>query len=132
MSRTLIAAAVVITLVAPAAAQSNLPLQISGQISPWRLSKVIGTAIYNGQNEQIGTVTDLIMDRYARVTTAIVSVGGYLGTGERLVAIPLETLRFRTDPTTTGSAVAEKRWFPDRAVLNVTKDTLSAMPAFKY
>jgi sporulation protein YlmC with PRC-barrel domain len=132
MSRLLFAAAIALVLTAPVAAQSAMPQQVSGQTSPWRLSKVIGTAVYNAQNEQIGTIADLIMDPQSRVTTAIVSVGGYLGTGDRLVQVPLEVLRFRTEATTTGSATAEKSWFPDRAVLAVTKDTLMTMPAVHY
>lgn len=74
------------------------------------------------------------MDPQARVTTAIVSVGGYLGVGDRLLQIPLEVLRFPNYPTTTGSAasIADKRWFPDRAVLSVTKSTLLSMPPFQY
>jgi sporulation protein YlmC with PRC-barrel domain len=132
MSRLLFAAAIALALTAPAAAQSNMPHQVSGQTSPWRLSKLIGTAVYNGQNEQIGTISDLLMDPQSRVTTAIISVGGYLGTGDRLVQVPLEVLRFRTEPTTTGSARGEKRWFPDHAILAVTKDTLMGMPAFRY
>ena len=134
MPRTLFAALVTLALTIPAAAQSNLPLQVSGQTSPWRISKVIGVTIYNAQNEKIGTIADLIMDPHARVTTAIVSVGGYLGVGERLVQIPLEVLRFPNNPTTTGSGAGsfEKKWFPDKAVLNATKDTLLGMPAFIY
>jgi hypothetical protein len=134
MPRILVAALVTLALAAPAAAQSNVPLQVSGQTSPWRLSKVIGVTVTNAQNEKIGTIVDLIMDPHARVTTAIVSVGGYLGVGERLVQIPLEVLRFPNNPVTTGSGSAsfETKWFPDKAVLNATKDTLLGMPAFAY
>ena len=49
------------------------------------------------------------MDPQARVTTAIVSVGGYLGGGDRLVQFPLEVLRFPNYPSTTGSAVSRRR-----------------------
>ena len=134
MPRTLFAVLVTLALAIPAAAQSDMPLQVSGQTSPWRISKVIGVTVYNAQNEKIGTIADLIMDPHARVTTAIVSLGGYLGVGERLVQIPLEVLRFPNNPVTTGSGAGsfETKWFPDKAVLNVTKDTLLGMPPFAY
>jgi len=134
MPRTLFAVLVTLALAIPAAAQSDMPLQVSGQTSPWRISKVIGVTVYNAQNEKIGTIADLIMDPHARVTTAIVSLGGYLGVGERLVQIPLEVLRFPNNPVTTGSGAGsfETKWFPDKAVLNVTKDTLLGMPSFAY
>ena len=134
MARTLFAVLVTLAMASPVAAQSNMPLQVSGQTSPWRISKVIGVAVYNAQNEEIGTIADLIMDPQARVTTAIVSIGGYLGVGERLVQIPLEVLRFPNNPVTTGSGAGsfEKKWFPDKAVLNATKDVLLGMPPFMY
>jgi sporulation protein YlmC with PRC-barrel domain len=107
---------------------------VSGQTSPWRISKLIGVTVYNAQDEKVGEIVDLIMDPQARITTAIVSVGGYLGVGDRLVQIPLEVLRFPNYPTTTGSAAnsGEKKWFPDRAVLGVTKSILLSMPPFQY
>jgi sporulation protein YlmC with PRC-barrel domain len=134
MQRTLFAALVTIALTAPAAAaQPAPPMQVSGQTSPWRISKVIGVPVYNSQDEQIGTIADLIMDPKARVTTAVISVGGYLGGGDRLIQVPLEVLRFPNMPTTTGSAGnAPERWFPDKAVLSATKVTLESMPPFKY
>ena len=136
MSRTVFAAFITLALTIPAAAQSNVPVpvQVSGQTSPWRISKLIGMTVYNPQYEKIGTVADLIMEPQGRITTAIISVGGYLGVGERLVKIPLEALRFPNNAATTGAAEGspEKKWFPERAVLNATKDTLESMAPFQY
>ena len=77
-------------------------------------------------------IVDLIMDPHAVVTTAIVSVGAYLGTSDRLVAIPLKTIRFPNSPTTTGSLSPERKWAPDRAVPNTTKDILLGLTPFNY
>jgi hypothetical protein len=128
MIRTILAALMALTLATPALSQP----QVSGQTAPWSMAKVIGVNVYNPQGEQIGQIVDLIMKPHAIVTTAIVSVGSYLGTGDRLVAIPLETIRFPSQPTTTGSLTAERRWSPDRAVIATTKDTLLGLPPFKY
>ena len=87
---------------------------------------------YDPRNEQIGKIVDLIMDPHAIVTTAIVSVGDYLGTSDRLVAVPLETIRFPIDPATTASLTAERKWAPDKAVLNTTRDILLGMTPFNY
>ena len=54
--------------------------------------------VYNGQNQAIGKISDLLMDQQARVATAILSVGGYLGAGDRLVQVPLSMIRFPKDP----------------------------------
>ena len=136
--RPVFAALIALTLAAPAVAQAQSsrtqvsPPQVSGQTGPWSVAKVVGVMVYDPRNEQIGKIVDLIMDPHAIVTTAIVSVGEYLGTGDRLVAIPLETIRFPNNATTTGSLTAERKWAPDRAVLNTTKDVLLGMPPFNY
>jgi sporulation protein YlmC with PRC-barrel domain len=58
-----------------------------------RASKLIGATVYNNQQEAIGTVVDLIVARGAAEPTAILSVGDYLGTGRKLVAVPLSRVK---------------------------------------
>ena len=138
MVRPSVAALVALMLATPVAAQSQspqsqvLPPQVSGQTTPWSIAKVVGVTVYDPRDEAIGKIVDLIMDPHAVVTTAIVSVGEYLGTSERLVAIPLETIRFPNTAATTGSLTTERKWAPDRAVLNTTKDILLGLPPFNY
>jgi hypothetical protein len=143
MMRPLFSALIALTLATPTVAQPQVspsqvspsqvsPPQVSGQTTPWSVAKVVGVMVYDPRDEQIGKIVDLIMDPHAVVTTAIVSVGEYLGTGDRLLTIPLETIRFPGNRTTTGSLTAERKWAPDRAVLNTTKDILLGMPPFQY
>ena len=65
---------------------------------------------------------------------ALGGVGGFLGLGELDVMVPLNQLRFSNEhSSTTGSASdADRKWYPDRAVLNANKDQLKQMPEFKY
>jgi sporulation protein YlmC with PRC-barrel domain len=82
-----------------------------------RASKLIGAPVYNEQEERVGTIDDLIISPDRSVSFAIVSVGGFLGLGRRLVAIPVEQLR------------AEK----DRLILpGATKEELTKLPEFQY
>lgn len=82
-----------------------------------RASKVIGSTVYNEQNERVGSVDDLIMTEDDKVTVAIISVGGFLGLGSKLVAVPFGQLKRDAD----------------RVVLTgATKDTLNGMPSFVY
>lgn len=82
-----------------------------------RASKVIGSTVYNEQNERVGSVDDLIMTGDDKVTVAIISVGGFLGLGSKLVAVPFGQLKRDAD----------------RVVLTgATKDTLNGMPSFVY
>ena len=112
--------------------QQAAPVPASGQ---WRASKVIGVDIYNPQNEKLGEIEELIIDQSGRVAGAIVGVGGFLGIGEHDIMVPMDRLRFSNEAgkNTTGAAGADGRqWYPDRAVMNATKDQLKEMKAFKY
>ncbi|MDN4999589.1 PRC-barrel domain-containing protein [Bradyrhizobium sp. GCM10027634] len=60
----------------------------------WRASKMAGVKVYNDANENIGSINDLLMDKSGAVKIAVIGVGGFLGMGEHLVAIPYEKLKF--------------------------------------
>ncbi|MCK1392797.1 PRC-barrel domain-containing protein [Bradyrhizobium sp. 1] len=141
---------------APAAAATTAT-SASGE---WRTSKMDGINVYNDANEKIGSISDLLMDKSGNVKLAVIGVGGFLGMGEHMVAIPFEKLKFVNQPvanttannsanrpaatTTTGAATtgtannnasttsSSSKWYPDHAVFNATKDELKNMPEFKY
>jgi hypothetical protein len=64
----------------------------------WRASKVVGLNVYNDQNESIGSINDLLMDKSGNVKAAVISVGGFLGMGSHLVAISFDKLKFSDQP----------------------------------
>jgi hypothetical protein len=83
----------------------------------YRATKVIGSGIQNEAGDKIGTVDDLIVTRSDRVMYAILSVGGFLGVGDKLVAVPFTSLQFAPDHTLLTGA---------------TKESLKALPKFTY
>ena len=112
-------------------------------------------------NESLGSINDLLMDKSGNIKAVVIGVGGFLGVGEHLVALPLRQgqVRQRADrlhrcggrvgdagsrpasTTTTGAAntapaaatpAKPNPWYPDHAVISATKDQLKAMPEFKY
>jgi len=60
-------------------------------------SKVIGTRVMGSNNESIGDVNDVIMDSKGQAVAAIVGVGGFLGIGEKNVAVPFAALEFLSE-----------------------------------
>lgn len=66
-----------------------LTQQAATQISA---NAYIGKAIYNGENNSIGNVTDLIIEENGGIVAAVVGVGGFLGMGEKNVAVPMGKL----------------------------------------
>ncbi|WP_027519676.1 PRC-barrel domain-containing protein [Bradyrhizobium sp. WSM1417] len=86
---------------APAAA-STTTTTASGQ---WRTSKMDGIKVYNDANENIGSINDLLMDKSGNIKIAVIGVGGFLGLGEHLVAVPYEKLKFVNEAVAyTGAA----------------------------
>jgi hypothetical protein len=57
-----------------------------------RMSKLIGSGVVNDKNERIGSLDDVIVDR-DRHLFAVLQVGGFLGLGGKLVALPYESLK---------------------------------------
>jgi sporulation protein YlmC with PRC-barrel domain len=118
----LIAAALVNFLLLPAwgAEAKSEKIWQSGKISlqeGFRASRIIDQTVKNVQGEEIGEVDDLIMSRVGKVKKVILSVGGYLGIGDRLVAVPFKSLK-----------IGEK----EDIIYNVTKQQLEKHPEFSY
>ncbi len=86
-----------------------------------RISKLIGSQVYNDQNQKVGTVDDLILKHGNQIVMAVISVGGFLGIGNKLVAVPYDQLHTETNKDET------KVTFP-----GASKDALNSMPTFTY
>ncbi len=88
--------------------------------SGYRASKVIGSTVVNEQNETVGKIDDLIISNAGKQEpVAVLSVGGFLGVGSKLVAIRYDELK----------ANPQKSEF---VLPGATKDTLKSLPDFNY
>jgi sporulation protein YlmC with PRC-barrel domain len=87
---------------APAAAASDQSFQ-----GNWRAAKIVGLNVYNDSNESIGSINELLMDKNGNIKAVVIGVGGFLGMGTHLVAIPYEKVKFVSEPIAyTGAASA--------------------------
>src|SRR5437879_10932564 len=64
----------------------------------WRASKLVGLSVYNDNNESIGAINDLLTEKDGKIKAVVIGVGGFLGIGEHLVAIPFEKVKFVNEP----------------------------------
>jgi len=64
----------------------------------WRASKVVGLSVYNDNNESIGSINDLLTDKNGSIKAVVIGVGGFLGVGSHLVAVPFEKIKFVNEP----------------------------------
>jgi sporulation protein YlmC with PRC-barrel domain len=76
--------------------------------------------VYDPSDSKIGDVDDMLIDKEGRVTALIIGVGGFLGMGEKNVAIPFSDVR---------ASEKNNKWY---LVLNTTKDALKGAPGFTY
>jgi uncharacterized protein DUF937/PRC-barrel domain protein len=74
--------------------------------------------IHNKAGEKIGTVKDLLIGPDGRIQAAVLSVGRFLGLGDKDIAVPMSALEI--DRRTDGG----------RVTIDVVKETLQTAPAF--
>ncbi len=101
-------------------AEKNPVLTDDGQV---RASKVIGSSVYNDHNEKIGSVDDILMGKDNQPATAVISVGGFLGIGSKLVSVPYDKLQFGDTSSQNGNRVV---------MPGASKDALNGMPDYHY
>jgi sporulation protein YlmC with PRC-barrel domain len=82
---------------------------------------LLGTDVYNNQDENIGEIADMVIDNGKTVRALIISVGGFLGMGERYVAV---------DPSTVTLVPEEDNDM--RAIMNTSREDLENAPTFEY
>ncbi len=83
----------------PAIAQmQTLPPYMTAD-SNMRSSKLIGMPVYNEHNEKIGTIDEILLPAKGGEVTAVLSVGGFLGVGEKMIEVPLSHVHFMADRT---------------------------------
>ncbi len=82
---------------------------------PLRASQILGTPV-NNPDGPVGKIEDLVIGEGETIKYAILSHGGFLGIGDKLIPIPWKALR----------------WGPDKKTLmvNITKTTLEKSPNF--
>jgi len=145
-------------LALPALAQSNTPAPSSRpattttapatQVDAWRASKLKGLDVYNDNNEKLGDITEILIDKSGKVGGVVIGVGGFLGLGEHDIMVENGKLKFIDEPVrtsstttnTTGSAnrpaatnSSGRKWYPDHAILpGATKESLKSLPQFKF
>ena len=80
--------------------------------------EVIGKDVVNMMDEEVGTISDLVMDQDQKLVGVVLSVGGFLGIGDKWVAIPVDQIEFPTEET------------PARLLAAVTEEQLENAPDF--
>ena len=115
-----VALASCVALAAPAMAQSS-PDYLTPAAGDMFTSSVKGLSIFNQDKKSIGEIDDIAFSNKG-IDAYIVSVGGFLGMGEKYVAVAPSALDITWD-------ASSKKWM---AQMNATVDQLKAAPTFVY
>jgi len=89
----------------------------------WRASKLSGVNVYNEANEKIGDINDVILDKSGKADKVILGVGGFLGMGEHLVAVPFDKIKWVNEPVRSASSTTAPA---DRPATNVDSTARTA------
>ncbi len=147
MKHTLGAVGLALVLATPAFAQQSKPMTppntdtssmsnpgtpVGGQragfvqnqnTNEWRASKLIGASVYGPSDDSIGDINDVIIGADGQIKAVVVGVGGFLGVGEKNVALPFDAL------TVTRKADSSSI---QKITVSYTKDELKNAPKFAY
>jgi hypothetical protein len=112
------------------------------QMGQYRASKLVGVNIYNGKDENIGEVNELIVDGSGKVLAVVIGVGGFLGIGEKNVALPFDQVKWvdmprqtaanTNPPTATGTGVTAPAPAPATAPAPDTTGAIAAQTHKDY
>jgi sporulation protein YlmC with PRC-barrel domain len=86
----------------------------------WPASEIIGTQVRNTAGEEIGDVNEIILANDGQVRAVVIGVGGFLGMGERDVAIAFDSLKITRDSDND-----------EVITVNATKESLKSAPQWE-
>jgi sporulation protein YlmC with PRC-barrel domain len=86
----------------------------------FRTSKLVGAKVYNAANENIGSIEDIVLKADGTMDEVVLSVGGFLGIGDKYVAMPFNAFKVSRD----GSSL--------KVTTEGTKDSLKALPDYQF
>lgn len=85
----------------------------------WLARVFLGAAVQNTSGETVGEINDLVFEPSGRISTVVLGVGGFLGMGEKNVAVPYSALSFKAGKDDVRIIVVA-----------LSKDALDKAPAF--
>jgi len=109
---------------AQGAPQQVAKVDVQSLETAYRGSKIIGSTVYNDQNQSVGKIDDLLISQDGKAPYAVLSVGGFLGMGDHLIVVPTSNLRVAFDKDKSNDT---------KIVLpGATKDQLKGLPEYTY
>src|SRR5215203_6432267 len=110
MRTKILAALLASAIVAPALAQDRpaartdtVTATATTHANLWRASKLVGLNVYNDQNEKLGDISEILVDKSGKVEGVVIGVGGFLGIGQNDIKVEMSKLKFVDEPVRTSA-----------------------------
>jgi sporulation protein YlmC with PRC-barrel domain len=120
MKTAFAAVAALMIACSPLAAQSGT-INFASQQNPTEVlgTDFIGTPVLTTGGQKIGSIANLVFDQNGRIELAVIGVGGFLGVGQKDVAVPFDSIK--------SDVQNNKKVF----VIDSTKEQLQAAPSYQ-
>lgn len=82
-----------------------------------RANKLIGAKVANTEGQDVGDVSDILLDEKGKVAGVLLSVGGFLGIGDKKVAVNWDEIQLQEDG--------------EQIMVDMSKEQISEAPAFE-
>src|SRR5712672_2315130 len=102
---------------------TSTPAKVTAtQLQPGQLraTQMDGSTVYDSQNQKVGDIKDIILDKDGKVAAVVLDVGAFLGIGGKYVAVSMNDLKITQDNNSN----------KPRFTVDMTKDQLKAAQAF--
>jgi sporulation protein YlmC with PRC-barrel domain len=90
----------------PSAAASSGKFLSEEKPNQWRASKLVGVDVYGPNKEKVGDINEVLIDRNGKAEAIVIGVGGFLGIGEKDVAVPFDQVRWSDNPNDVRSTAS--------------------------
>lgn len=84
----------------PPAASAGIQQNLKGN---WRASKLVGLSVYNDANENLGSISEILVDNTGKINAVVIGVGGFLGVGQHDIAVSFDKLKWVNEPIRAAS-----------------------------
>jgi sporulation protein YlmC with PRC-barrel domain len=121
LALALSAAAQTTTQTGPAPQSANQPQFYNAVPDDHRASKLIGMSVTNNVGESIGDINEILLSKEGKVVAVVIGVGGFLGMGEREIAVSFDSLKLTRDSNGKTATMLP----------NATKNSLKTAPEWK-
>ncbi|MEJ2116969.1 MAG: PRC-barrel domain-containing protein [Alphaproteobacteria bacterium] len=125
--KRIIPAVMAIALAVPMAAQAadnKTPYLSTQAATEWRMANYLGQPVVNSEGEKIGKIYDVLFSKEGHVKTVVIGVGGFLGMGSKLVAVPFEVVTYgEKDGNRVITAAITKESLKTAPVFTLTEKT---------